>query len=83
MFSKAQHGAGPPGGIGSGRSFGGVKGPEGALRTVKNGPEWSRMVTWRLLGRLAGSREILTGRTESPGTVMRSLGSVSGGPDGS
>ena len=64
-FSRAQHGTGPPHGIVVCRSFCGPKGTEGALRIVNNGPEWSRMVTWRLLGRLGGSLEILRGRMGS------------------
>ena len=71
MFSKAQHGTDPGDLFGPRPSFSGVKASEGALRTVKNGPEWSRMVTWRLLGRLAGS----------PGTVLRDLFRVSEGPE--
>ena len=35
------------------------------------------MVTWRLLGRLGGSLEVLRGCMGSPGTVMRALVRVS------
>ena len=33
-----------------------------ALRILKNGRTWSRMVTWLLLGRLGGSLEVQNGR---------------------
>ena len=57
------------------QSFQGVQG------MVQNGPKWSRMVTWRLLGRLGGSLEVLRGCMGSPGTVLRGLVRVSGGPE--
>ena len=58
-------------------AFGGLGSAWEALRMVNYGPEWSRMVTWRLLGRLGGSLEVLRGCMGFLGTVMRALVGVS------
>ena len=64
----------------------------GALRMVNNGPEWSRTLDngpeWSpgALGRVSGgpergSLEVFRGCMGSPGTVLRGLLRVSGGPE--
>ena len=46
---------------------------------VQNGPKWSRMIIWRLLGRLGGSLEVQNGRRIVQERSLEVLVRVSGG----
>ena len=46
---------------------------------VQNGPKWSRMIIWRVLGRLAGALEAQHGRRIVQERSLEVLVRVSGG----
>ena len=84
-FSRAQRGTALGNVFGGGPSISGptraLGGPK-KLRTLDNGPEWSPGALGRVSGGPErGSLEVFRGCMGSPGTVLRGLVRVSGGPE--